>query len=394
MRPTYDVVIIGGAMIGSAVAWWLARDGGFGGTVLVVERDPTYERAASSLSHSCIRQQFGQPVNVLISRFTAGFIRDFRASMDDPEAPDILLQSFGYLYLADDPAFLAVLEDNAGMQRSLGAATRILSPSQMQAEWPFLNVEGLLGGSHNPQDEGYFDGATVFDWFRKKARQMGVHYLKDEATGLLRDGSRVTGVKLASGATVSAGAVVSAAGTRAPEVARMAGITVPIEPRKRYSVRFSAAEPPGIVPLVIDPTGIFARTDGSAYLSGYTPSPDDAADPDDFHMKDGPRFWEEEMWPAIATRIPAFERLRVLHTWVGHYDFNVLDQNAILGEHPEAPGLHWATGFSGHGFQQAPAVGRALAHSIAHGTWGPIDMTDLSWSRVVENRPIRERAII
>lgn len=391
-RPAYDVVIVGGAMIGSSIAWWLARDPDFGGTVLVVERDPTYAQAASSLSHSCIRQQFGSAVNVLISRFGAEFIHGFRDWMGDPEAPPIKLQSFGYLYLASDEGFAEVLRDNAAMQRSLGAATQILSPDEMQARWPFLSVDGLLCGSHNGVDEGYFDGATVFDWFRRKARALGVEYVRDEVAGLEMTGDRVTGVRLASGASVGAGAVVNAAGTRSALVARMAGIELPVEPRKRYSVLFEAADPPGEVPLVIDPSGVFVRTDGANYLAGYTPTPDDAADPADFHMDHAP--WEDVIWPAVATRIPAFERLRVLRTWVGQYDYNTLDQNAVLGPHPDVANLHFASGFSGHGFQQAPAVGRGLAELIVHGRYRSLDLSDLGLARVVRGEPLRERAII
>jgi len=191
-------------MIGSSVAWWLSRDPEFKGRILVVERDPSYAQAASSLSHSCIRQQFGSEVNVLISRFGAEFIHGFRDWMQDPEAPAIKLQSFGYLYLADTEAFAEVLRDNAVMQRSLGAHTRILSPEEIQAEWPWYDVEGLVCGSHNPVDEGYFDGATIFDWFRRKARRMGAEYVQDEVTGLDMAGGRVAGVRLARTAPFAA----------------------------------------------------------------------------------------------------------------------------------------------------------------------------------------------
>lgn len=392
-HPSYDVVIVGGAMIGSSVAWWAARDPEFRGRILVVERDPTYAQAASSLSHSCIRQQFGAPVNVLISRFGAEFIKHFKDWMQDPEAPAIRLQSFGYLYLADTEAFAEVLRDNAAMQRRLGARTRILAPEEIKAEWPWYALDGILCGSHNPVDEGYFDGASVFDWFRRKARAMGVEYLRDEVTGLDMAGGRVTGVRLASGATVGAGVVVNAAGTRASRIARMAGLDLPVEPRKRYSVLFAAAEPlPRDLPLTIDPSGVFVRTDGANYLSGCAPDPDDASDPDDFHMDHA--VWEDVIWPAVAARIPAFERLRVLHSWVGQYDYNTLDQNAVLGPAPGVPNLLFANGFSGHGFQQAPAVGRGLAEWIVHGGWRTLDLSPLGYDRILRDEPLRERAII
>ncbi|EPX84630.1 Glycine/D-amino acid oxidase (deaminating) [Rubellimicrobium thermophilum DSM 16684] len=391
-HSSYDVVIVGGAMIGSAIAWWTARDPAFTGRILVVERDPTYAKAASTLSHSCIRQQFGSPINVLISRFGAEFIKDFPAWMDDPDAPVPRLQSFGYLYLADTEDFAAVLRDNAAMQNGLGAATRILTPAEIQARWPFMEVSGLVCGSHNPVDEGYFDGATVFDWFRRKARGMGVEYIHDEVVGLDIAQGRVTHVRLASGARVAAGQVVNAAGTRSPQVAAMAGLSLPVEPRKRLSILFAAESLGQDLPLVIEPNGVFMRSDGAYYLSGFTPDPDPAADPDDFTMSEDA--WEDLVWPTIAARIPVFERLRVIRTWVGQYDYQTLDQNAVLGPHPDVPNLLTAAGFSGHGFQQAPAVGRGLAEWIVHGRYLTLDLSPLGWARVLRGERLPERAII
>ena len=393
-HSSYDVVIVGGAMIGSATAWWLSRDPEFNGRILVVERDPSYERAASSLSHSSIRQQFGSEVNVLVSRFAAEFIHNFRDFMQDTDAPEIALRSFGYLYLADNAPFAEVLRDNAVMQRRLGAATRILSPEEIKAEWPWYDLDGILCGSHNPVDEGYFDGATIFDWFRRKARQRGVEYIHDEVAGLDMSNGRVTAVRLASGTTVGTDWVVNAAGSRGSRMAEMVGLDLPVEPRKRYSVLFSAAEPiTKDLPLTIDPTGVHFRPDGANYLAGCSPDPDPAADPEDFHM-DHASLWEDLMWPVLATRIPVFERLKVISTWVGHYDYNVLDQNAVLGPSPEVPNFLFANGFSGHGFQQAPAVGRGLAEWIIHGGWRSLDLSPLGYDRILRGEPLRERAII
>lgn len=393
-HTSYDVVIVGGAMIGSATAWWLSRDPQFKGRILVVERDPSYERAASSLSHSSIRQQFGSEVNVLVSRFAAEFIHNFRDFMGDADAPEIALRSFGYLYLADNEPFAEVLRDNAVMQRRLGAATRILSPEEIKAEWPWYDLDGILCGSHNPVDEGYFDGATIFDWFRRKARQRGVEYIHDEVAGLDMSNGRVTAVRLASGATVGTDWVVNAAGSRGSRMAGMVGLDLPVEPRKRYSVLFAAAEPIAKdLPLTIDPTGVHFRPDGANYLAGCSPDPDPAADPEDFHM-DHASLWEDLMWPVLATRIPAFERLKVISTWVGHYDYNVLDQNAVLGPSPDVPNFLFANGFSGHGFQQAPAVGRGLAEWIIHGGWQSLDLSPLGYDRIRRGEPLRERAII
>ncbi|MGB3313920.1 MAG: FAD-dependent oxidoreductase, partial [Albidovulum sp.] len=198
-HESYDVVIIGGAMIGSSIAWWTARNPDFTGRILVVERDPSYQFASTTHTNSCIRQQFGSEINIKISQFGVEFIKSFKDFMDDPEAPKIRLHDFGYLYLADTPAFADVLTANQKTQAALGAGTRIMTPDEIAREWPFYDLDGILLGSHNPLNEGYFDGGTIFDWFRKKARALGVEYIHNEVTGIDREGGRVTGVTLGSG---------------------------------------------------------------------------------------------------------------------------------------------------------------------------------------------------
>ncbi len=392
---TYDLVIIGGAMIGSSAAWWTARNPAFRGRILVVERDPTYQFASTTHTNSCIRQQFGTEVNVRISQFGIEFIRNFRAFMEDAEAPEqLFLHAFGYLYLADTPAFADTLRTNAAMQNRLGAATRIMTPDQIAAEWPFYALDGILAGSHNPVDEGYFDGGTMFDWFRRKARQKGVDYIHNEVTALTLARGRVTHVTLASGETIAAGTVINAAGPRANVVARMAGLSIPVEPRRRFTFVFAAAEPLSHdLPLTIDPSGVHVRSDGRHYMTGCPPDDGDpAAAFDDFHMDHA--IWEDKVWPAIATRVPAFERVKVLNSWTGHYAYNTLDQNAIIGPHPDLPNLLFANGFSGHGLQQAAAVGRGLAELVTEGRFTSLDLSPLGMDRILRGEPLLERAVI
>jgi len=139
-RPThtaYDLVIIGGAMIGSSIAWWTARNPDFQGRILVIDRDLSFEYASTTHTNSCIRQQFGSEINIRISQFGVEFIRQFQDVMDDPEAPAIRLQNFGYLYLADTPAFAQVLAANQRLQSSLGAGTRMMTPGQIMQGYPF-----------------------------------------------------------------------------------------------------------------------------------------------------------------------------------------------------------------------------------------------------------------
>lgn len=392
-HSSFDVVIVGGAMIGSSIAFWLTRNPDFKGRVLVVERDPGYNFASTSHTNSSIRQQFGSEVNVKISRFAAEFIHDFKTYMDDDSAPDIVLQSFGYLYLADNQDFAEVLRDNCAMQNRLGAATKIYTADELAQKWPFYNLDGIICGSHNAVDEGYFDGGTIFDWFKRKARQRGAEYIHNEVTAIQRDGARVTGVTLSTGETIAAGAVVNASGPRARLTARMAGLDIPVEPRRRFTWVFQCAETLGQdLPLTIDPTGVHMRTDGKYFLCGCPPDDDPAVDYTDFAMDHS--LWENKVWPAIATRVPAFEKVKVINEWVGHYAYNTLDQNAIIGPHPEVGNFYFCNGFSGHGLQQSPAMGRGMAELILTGSYQSLDLSDLGYDRIAANRPLLERAVI
>jgi glycine/D-amino acid oxidase-like deaminating enzyme len=394
MQDSYDVVIIGGAIMGSSTAWWLTELG-FPGRVLVVERDPSYAKAATSLSFSCIRQQFSTALNIRISQFGADFVQSLPQRMGgDPRVPDLRIQNFGYLYLADTPEFAATLRANQAVQVACGAGTRLLDPGQMQAEFPFLTVDDLILGSLNTRDEGYFDGYTVFDWFRRKARDRGVDYVTDEVVGIDRAGDRITSVRLASGARVTCGCVVNAAGTRGARVAAMAGIALPVEPRKRYTWMLQAARPlDRPLPLVIDPSGAFVReVGGGTYMAGGHADHDPAVDPEDFTMDEA--LWLDLIWPALATRIPAFEAVKVTSEWAGQYDFNTLDQNAVTGPHPEVANFLFLNGFSGHGLQQSPAMGRATAEWITHGGYRTLDLSPFHYDRVLAGRPLVEGAII
>lgn len=392
-RPAYDVVIVGGAMMGSAVAWWLSLEPGFSGSVLVVERDPSYEGSSTAASNSCIRQQFSNELNVQISQFTADFIRTFPERFEDAEIPSLATHYFGYMYLADTEAFASTLRANQALQASWGAATQIMTPAEIAEAYPFYNVDDIVCGSHNLTDEGYFDGGTIFDTWRTQARRNGVEYCTNEVVGIELLDNRVTGVRLATGETVHCGTVVNAAGPRAALVAAMAGVDLPVEPRKRYCFTFDAAESlDRALPLTIDPTGVHCRSDGGSYLAGCTPDDDHAVSPDD--RAADPDVWEDKIWPVLAHRIPAFERVKVLNRWVGHYSYNTLDQNAIVGTHPTIENFVFINGFSGHGLQQSPAMGRGVAEIIAYGEYRSLDLTPLGFERILADEPFLERAVI
>ena len=393
-RDSYDVVIIGGAIMGSSTAWWLTRLG-FTGRVLVVERDPSYAQAATTLSFSCIRQQFSAELNIRISQFGADFVQSLRAEMGgDDRVPELKIQNFGYLYMADTEDFAQVLRANHAVQAAAGAGTRLLTPDQIKAEFPFYMVDDLVLGSLNTKDEGYFDGSTVFDWFRRKAMEAGVEYLQDEVVGIKLAQGRVAAINLASGRQVSCGTLVNASGTRGAKMAAMAGIALPIEPRKRFNWVIKAEEPlDRPLPLTIDPSGVFVReVGGGTYMAGGHADHDPAVDFDDFTMD--PDLWMDKIWPGIATRIPAFEKVKVISEWAGQYDYNTLDQNAVTGPHPEVANFLFLNGFSGHGLQQSPAMGRATAEWILHGGYRSLDFTPFHYERIAAGKTLVEGAII
>ena len=394
-RSSYDVVIIGGAIMGSSTAWFLSENPDFSGSVLVVEKDPTYEKAATMLSASCIRQQFSMALNVRISQFGADFVKNLRAYMGgDERVPELDIRSFGYLYLADNEDFAGLLRDNQVVQVAAGAKTKLLTPAEIKERYPFYNVADLVLGSINRQNEGYFDGATVFDWLRRIARERGTEYVTNEVVALTNDGTRVASVTLASGETIACGQVVNASGTRAARTARMAGIDIPVEPRKRFTWIFEAEHPlDQDLPLTIDPSGVYVRENGGGtYMTGGHLEVDRAVDHDDFVMDLD--MWEDHIWPVVATRIPQFDAVKVVSKWAGQYDYNVLDQNAITGPHPEVENFLFLNGFSGHGLQQSPAMGRATAEWLTYGEYRTLDLRPFHYDRITRNEPIPERAII
>ncbi|SFR33914.1 NAD(P)/FAD-dependent oxidoreductase [Litoreibacter janthinus] len=394
-NTSYDVVIVGGAMYGSSVAWWLSRNPDFNGSILVVERDPTYEFSSTSHTNSCIRQQFSAEVNIKISQFGAEFIHGFQDFMQDDDAPEIVLQSYGYMYLADNEAFAQTLRETQAIQQRLGAGTKYMSADEIKADYPFYNLDGIIGGNHNLINEGYFDGGTIFDWWRRKARAQGAEYVHNEVVVITKNasGDRVESVTLASGEVVSCGTLVNCSGPRAARTARMAGLEIPVEPRKRYTYIFAAENPlDRDLPLTIDPSGVHMRSDGKYYLAGCPPDDDPAVEYDDF-VEDH-SLWQEKVWPVLATRVPAFEAIKLMNSWAGHYAYNVFDQNAIIGPHTQVSNFIFVNGFSGHGLQQSPAMGRGVAEWITYGEYRSLDLSSFGYERIEKHTAFVEKAVI
>ena len=395
-KKAYDVIIIGGAVYGSAIAWFLINNSNFNGKILVVEKDPSYEFSSTARTNSCIRQQFSTKINIQISQFGADYINNFRTHMNgDPDVPNLSIQNFGYMYLASTREFAKILGENQKIQAFENAETKHMSAQEISRDYPFYNVEDILAGNHNLKNEGYFDGNTIFNWWKKSAKKNNVEYIKNEvcSMNLNKPKNNVNSIVLKSGEVILCDKVVNAAGPYASKVSLMAGIEIPVEPRKRYSFVFKAENPlDQDLPLTIDPSGVTIRSDGQYYLAGCPPDYDPVVDYQDFTIDCS--IWEDKVWPKVAHRIPQFETIRLLNSWVGHYAYNVLDQNAIVGYHSNVNNFIFANGFSGHGLQQSPAIGRGISELILFNEFRSLDLSPFRFSRIETNEPFIETAII
>ena len=393
MSTSHDVAIIGGGAMGSAIAYFLTCDPDFDGSVVVIERDPTYARASSALSASSIRQQFSTPENIRLSRFGIEFIRDIdrHLSLADGPPVDVGLHEGGYLYLAT-AEYEAALRANHAVQLAEGANVALLAPREIVARFPWMSVDGVVLGSLGLSGEGWFDGYGLMQAFRRKAQAQGADYITGEAVGLDLAAGRISRVRLADGASIAAGHVVDAAGPWSRAVAEMAGVDLPVEARRRCVFGFDAQTAVPDCPLVIDTSGIWFRPEGESFITAV--SPPAAEDLDGLPLTVDHRLFEERLWPALAERVPTFDAIKQRNAWAGYYEYSTFDQNAFIGPHPELANLLFGTGFSGHGIQHAPAVGRAVAELIVHGRYTTLDLSIFAYERIAAGRRVVERNVI
>ncbi|MBV0891770.1 FAD-binding oxidoreductase [Paracoccus sp. Z118] len=388
-----DVLIAGGAVMGASVAFWLKRlDPSL--DIEVIEQDPSYATSSTALAASGIRMQFSDPVNVAISRFGLDFIRDFARHVGPSgEVADLGFKENGYLFLTTSGTGAATLESLAAMQREMGASTQVLDRAGLAEKFPWMALDDISAGSYGPRGEGFFDNMGLLNGLKNAARAAGVRWVRDRVTTLEREGDRIVAAVLEQGGRKTAQVFVNCAGPRAAILMRTVDLDLPVEPRKRtvFVVDAPLARHPD-APLVIDPLGIWFRPEHGQWLAATVPATDGPCAPDDFEPDLD--LFESEIWPALYARAPGFEQAKVLRWWVGHYAFNTLDQNAILGRNPQVPNLYHANGFSGHGLQQAPAVGRGIAEQIVHGDWVSLDLSPLGMQRVLDGRPMTEAAIV
>ncbi|HVY99532.1 MAG TPA: FAD-binding oxidoreductase [Dongiaceae bacterium] len=391
---SYDVVIIGGGVVGSSTAYFLASQPDFQGSIAVIEKDSTYETAATPRSAGGVRQQFSTPENVVISQFAARFYKSIDEHLSvGNEKPAIQFRENGYLFLATH-AGLKTLVANHRIQHEYGAGTLLWTPQELEARFPWVNIADLAGATFGPSDEGWIDPYGLLQAFRKKARSLDVAYIADEVVGLDLANGSVTAVRLKEGRRIACGAVVNAAGYRARTIAAYAGIDLPVHPRKRFIYVFDCREEfeSDSMPLTIDPSGVWWRPESGNFICGVSPEAADDPDCTDFELDYRP--FEELIWPTLAHRVPVFEAIKLVRAWAGHYDYNVLDQNVLIGPAPGVPNFHFANGFSGHGLQQSPAIGRALSELITYGEFRTLDLSRLSFARVASGALMKEDNIV
>ncbi len=388
-----EVVIVGGGIVGSATAYSLVQAGMDGRKIVVFEQDTSYQACSTARSAGGVRQQFSTRENILLSQATLALLRELKARFGADA--DVGFREQGYLILASESG-RGVLAQNVDLQREMGADVHLLDERQLALRFPWLTCEGLAAGSFGASGEGWIDPIALLTLFRQAAQAAGVRWQRATVTGLDRENKRIALVRLSDGSTVGAGHVVNAAGPAAGDVAALAGIMLPVEPRKRfvYVVDCRAAnEAMHKGPLTVDPSGVWFRPEGARFICGV--SPDESSEPkiDDLDVIDYEPF-ETIVWPALAARVSAFEKLKVVGAWAGYYDYNTLDQNAVIGAHPEIGNFYFANGFSGHGLQQAFAAGRALAELISRGRFESIDLTRFGYGRVIRREPLFELNVI
>ena len=376
--------------MGSALAYWLTRLEP-SASVVVVERDPGYTTASSALSAASIRQQFTTPVNIRISQSSIEFLRASGELLAvDELKPDIGLTEAGYLYLANDAAGLESLRQAHAIQTQHGAAVALLTPAELTVRFPWLATADVVVGSLGLRGEGWFDGYLLLTALARKARSQGARFLRGEVSGVEIRGRRVEAVMLGDGSRLSCANLVNAAGPWARAVGWLAGVELPVFARRRTVYVIACRTRMASFPLLIDPSGFWVRPEGNGFIAGLAP----ADDPDDAPLEPDYDAFESLLWPALAARVPAFEAARLERAWAGYYEMNVFDHNGIVGLHPEIANLGFMNGFSGHGIQQGPTVGRGMAELLLHGRFTTLDLSALGFERIAGKRPLRELNVI
>lgn len=388
MEKHTDIIIVGGGVIGSSIAYNLLNDG-YQGEITVFEKDRLYEFSSTPRSAGGIRQLFTTPINIQIGRYSLGKYLTFAEDMAiDDEQAEIDFEQHGYLFLAQNDE-MEQLHKQKELQNKYGVASELLTKNELLRVIPELNTEDLAGGLYSHED-GYLDPYSVMQGYARKAKQMGAHYIYEEVDTIVTNKGAVSGIQTEDGTIYHAPIVMNCAGPWAPMLSEKVALPLPITPLKRQIIQFDISDPlQKRLPLTIDPTGVYFRHEGDSLITGFS---EDVKPGIDFSWKRS--LFLEQLWPILANRVPNFERAKIQSGWAGMYSHNTVDQNAIVGEHPQLNGYYLACGFSGHGMQQAPAVGKGLSELIRNGKYETLDLSPLRFERFAENDLVIEGAIV
>lgn len=382
---TFDVITVGGGVMGCATAYYLLQaDPTL--KVAIVEMDPEYTRNSTVLSDGNIRLQFNIRENILISLYGMERLKTFSEDMAVGDwQPAIDFRQQGNLFLVDEEN----REDaRAGLaqQQAMDCDVIWLDPEEVEARFPLYDPAKFAGGTYGRRD-GTMDPQAVLIGYKRKSKHLGALYIQGEVVEILYSNGKVDGVRLADGSSLRAKTVVNSSGAWGVKLARTAGIDLPIEPVQRQVFALqTTTEPRGTYPLTVFPSGLYLiHAHGSQFLCGKSFEDD----PVGFEFGWDEKKFNEFMWPELVDYVPAFDRLKILRGWSGLYDVNRFDGNVLLGEWPGLQGFLLVNGFSGHGFQQCHAVGRYLSELI-RGVDVSLDLSIFSPRRLLENRPVFE----
>ncbi len=388
MSNTYDVIIIGGGIMGSSTAYHLMKaDKNL--KVVVVEKDATYAQASTTLSMVNTRIQYSLKENIQISQHAENVLENFEDEMEvNGVRPNIVYKREGNLVIVDAAAEASARKAYE-MQKELGCAIEWWSPEKIKEAYPLYNMDGVVGGTFGAKD-GHFDAYAVLMGYKAKAKAMGAQFMENEVVDLVTDNNAIQGVTLASGEELVSSTVVNCAGAWATKLCKKAGITIPVDPTKRQCFAVDPAiKPATVLPLTFIPSGLYFRTEtGGLILLGKS-MPED---PVGFDFNWDQKRFLEDLWIELAEFVPAFESLKLIRGWAGLYAVNTQDANSILGEWPELKGFYLVNGFSGHGLQQGPAVGRYITELITN-TTPVLDLSIFGPQRIFNNTPIMEGGI-
>ncbi|XP_065322315.1 FAD-dependent oxidoreductase domain-containing protein 1-like [Gordionus sp. m RMFG-2023] len=423
-----DILIIGSGVMGLSASYWLKYFARQDISVVIVEKDIDYSSSTSLLSMGGIRQQYSLEENIKMSLFGAHFIRNyasyFRLPLSNIEPPKISYNPQGYLMLASSEG-VDQLHSNYLMQREYGCHTKLLSPANLKLKFPWLNIEGIELASYGLYNEGWFDAWELMMNFKTYGVFHGVKHIHGQLLGFesktlgtyydpithqllefKRPNKAILNVKWGDGTIqrkkILFSKLINASGINAADVAQMLDIgsgeigreiPLPVEPRQRYVYVINCPEGPILdCPFLIDKSGLALRRHDlhGNYLVLLSPQSEEFSE----ITNDAGTYFETNIRPILTQRIPCFKNLKVVKYWCGFYDYNFVDQNAIIGPHPYHTNVYMINGFSGHGLQHSPAAGRAIAEHIFHDDYVTLDLNCFKFERFSQKELVFDKHII